>query len=35
MLLNLLTGLPVILLCLIMQAMLVGLCIRLYLRFRP
>lgn len=35
MLLNLLTGLPVILLCLIMQAMLVGLCMRLYLRFRP
>ncbi|MBP8185718.1 MAG: two pore domain potassium channel family protein [Pseudomonas sp.] len=34
MLLNLLTGLPVILLCLILQAMLVGLCMRLYLRFR-
>jgi hypothetical protein len=35
MLINLVTGLPVILLCLLMQAMLVGLCMRLYLRFRP
>ena len=35
MLVSLVTGLPVILLCLILQAILVGLCMRLYLRFRP
>lgn len=35
MLVSLVTGLPVILLCLLIQAMLVGLCMRLYMRFRP
>jgi len=34
MLLNLLTGLPVILLCLVLQAIFVSLCLRLYVRFR-
>jgi hypothetical protein len=35
MLINLLTGLPMILLCLVAQAIFVALCIRLYLHFRP
>jgi hypothetical protein len=35
MLVSLVTGLPVIFLCLILQAILVGLCMRLYMRFRP
>jgi len=34
MLLNLLTGLPVIFLCLVLQAIFVTLCLRLYVRFR-
>jgi voltage-gated potassium channel Kch len=34
MLLNLLTGLPVILLCLVLQAMFVAIGMRVYLRFR-
>ncbi|MDO8696345.1 MAG: transporter [Pseudomonadales bacterium RIFCSPLOWO2_12_59_9] len=35
MLVNLLTGLPVILLCLVVQALFIALGMRLYLRFRP
>lgn len=34
MLINLLTGLPVILLCLVFQAVFVAVCLRLYLRLR-
>lgn len=34
MLLNLLTGLPVMLLCLLLQAMFVARCLRYYVRFR-
>ena len=35
MLINLLTGLPVILLCLVLQALFITWCLRTYLRFRP
>jgi hypothetical protein len=35
MLINLLTGLPVILLCLVVQALFITFCLRTYLRFRP
>lgn len=35
MLINLLTGLPVILLCLMLQALFITCCLRTYLRFRP
>jgi hypothetical protein len=35
MLVNLLTGLPVILLCLAVQALFITFCLRTYLRFRP
>lgn len=35
MLINLLTGLPVILICLVLQALFIAWCMRAYLRFRP
>ena len=35
MLTNLLTGLPVILFCLVLQALFISWCLRAYLRFRP
>lgn len=35
MLINLLTGLPVILICLVLQALFIAWCMRTYLRFRP
>ena len=35
MLINLLTGLPVILICLVLQALFISWCMRTYLRFRP
>ena len=35
MLVNLLTGLPVIVLCLVFQAVFVAICMRAYLRLRP
>lgn len=35
MLINLLTGLPVILLCLVLQALFISWCLRAYLRLRP
>ena len=35
MLINLLTGLPVILFCLVLQALFISWCLRAYLRFRP
>mgnify|MGYP006150260265 CR=1 FL=1 len=35
MLINLLTGLPVILICLVLQALFIAGCMRTYLRFRP
>ena len=35
MLINLLTGLPVILICLVLQALFIAECMRAYLRFRP
>ncbi|OYT97490.1 MAG: transporter [Pseudomonas sp. PGPPP3] len=35
MLINLLTGMPVILLCLVLQALFISWCLRAYLRFRP
>ncbi|MEE4464464.1 ion channel [Azotobacter chroococcum] len=34
MLLNLLTGIPVMLVCLVFQAIFVGICVRQYVRFR-
>ena len=35
MLINLLSGLPVILICLVLQALFIAWCMRTYLRFRP